>query len=130
MSTNPSNGRKVLDNLIILFFKHQLSIKVYHFQTKKYSSHKTCDEYLKKFRKNLDRFMEVAQGTYGKLETTNVSITFDTLNDDTILGAIGNFISLFDDIIKKHFTNNTDLTNIRDEILGDANQFRYLLTFN
>ena len=52
---------------INIFFEHQLTIKMFHFQTKKYGAHKAADKYLVKYQANLDRYMEVYQGEKGRL---------------------------------------------------------------
>ena len=92
---------KLLDSLIQAFFKHQLQIKMYHFQTKNYSGHKASDNYLNKFEKKLDKFMEVGQGIFGKLKISNITLNFNTLNDNTINNELNEFIKLCKSLIFK-----------------------------
>lgn len=122
---------QLLTDVILLFFKHQLKIKMYHFQTKLYGSHKTADAYLEKFENNLDKFMEVAQGIseYGKLSTKSISIVFDTLTDDNISTDLTAFIGKFMTDVYPQIKKYPDLTTIADEIVADIHQFIYLLTF-
>lgn len=121
--------QELIELLLNAFFKHQLQIKMYHFQTKKYSGHKSSDKYLDKFRENLDQFMEVAQGAFGKLKITDISINFETLNDENIFNSLDKFIEICK-LLDKHFKNYTELLNIRDQMTADAEQLKYLLTFN
>ena len=118
-----------LDNLLQSLFKHQLRIKMFHFQTKKYGAHKASDDYLSKFSGNLDKIMEVAQGHFGRLTTTNINVSFTTINDNNIVSELDSFIDVMKSL-DAPLNNYTDLLNIRDEIIGDAAQFKYLLTFD
>ena len=110
------------------FFKHQLQLKMFHFQTKGYGSHKASDEYLSKFEGNLDKFMEVAQGAFGRLNMKEMDLKFTIVDDNTIFTELDKFIKIlrgYDEFLNK----NTELLNIRDEIVSDAEQLKYLLTF-
>jgi hypothetical protein len=120
-------NKKLLELLLISFFTHQLQMKIFHFQTKIYSHHKLIDKYLDKFEKRLDKFMEVGQGIFGKFDIKKVRFDFDTIDDNNILGYLDKFIEVLKQINK--FGEWSDLINIRDDILGDVNQFKYLLTF-
>ena len=68
-----------LNNYLEEFTKHQLEMKMYHFQTKSYGAHKASDAYLVKYMVNMDQFMEVGQGNYGQVTMNKVSINFMTL---------------------------------------------------
>lgn len=117
-----------LNEIVILFFKHQLKIKTFHFQTKSYGAHKAADEYLSKFGNKMDRFMEAAQGKteFGRLNLKTIKFDTDTLTDDTIVSDLDCFIGK---IIGFKLGTHSDLISIRDDILLDINQFKYLLTF-
>lgn len=117
----------LLNDLIIVFFKHQLILKMYHFQTNLYGAHKASDTYLDTFSDNLDKFFEIAQGIYGKLNTKKIHFNFNTLNDSNIFNELNNFVDFLNKI--KNNINNTDLLNIIDEMLGNVNQLKYLFTF-
>lgn len=117
----------LLNDLILVFFKHQFILKMYHFQTESYGAHKASDSYLDTFLDNLDKFFEIAQGIYGKLTLKKVHFNFNTLNDSNINNELNSFID-FLERMKKNI-NNSDLLNIIDEMLGNVNQFKYLLTF-
>lgn len=107
-----------------------MQLKLFHFQTKDYGAHKASDKYLDKFASNFDRFMEVAQGIFGKLNIKNMEFNFSVVTDETIRKELSEFVS----ILKKFDTfegisNRTDLLTIRDEMMADAEQLKYLLTF-
>lgn len=131
MNSNSYNSNNILElvhMLLMAMFKHQLTIKMYHFQTKSYGAHKTSDTYLATFSDNLDKFMEVAQGIVGKVQLTQLDFSLTTVNDTTIFDSLNQFINILKSIDNK-FSNYSELLNIRDEIVADAQQLIYLLSF-
>jgi DNA-binding ferritin-like protein len=118
------------------FFEILLMIKLFHWKTHSYATHKATDELYTKFNGNMDTFIEVLLGKTGsRIDLMNIkSIPLVDLNDTNQLAQK---IITFKDYLVELTNNpvlssmsNTDLLNIRDEILGDMNQFLYLLTFN
>lgn len=118
----------LLELLLQYFFRHQLELKMFHFQTKLYGGHKASDEYLQNFEGNLDKFMEVAQGVYGKFDIKTINIQFNVASDESIINSLDIFISIVKKV-SKHFRDQTSLLNILDEIVADAQKLKYLLTF-
>ena len=125
-----SNKESTQEKLLLCFYEHLLKIKTFHFQTTNYGAHKASDEYIVKFLANMDRFMEVSQGigNRGKITNSEISINFTILNDQSITGEIDKFVELMN-TDSSFFTADKDLAAIRDEMVADANQFKYLLTF-
>lgn len=118
-----------LNSIIILFFQHQIQIKMYHFQTTSYGGHKAVDSYLEKFNDNFDRFMEVAQGVYGRLTVSNVNLSAHVWNDDNISKNLDGFNGILNSLTEV-LSEHTDLLTVRDEMLADVNQLKYLLSFS
>lgn len=118
----------IIEELLEDFFDHQILIKMYHFQTKHYSAHNASDDYLAKFLVNFDRFMESAQGNYGKIKTKNFTTSIDFWTDNNIDNKLEKFAKKLTDL-SKDLQKDNDLLAIRDEMLADLQQFRYLLTF-
>ena len=110
-------------------------VKLYHWKTHSFATHKSTDELYESLNENIDKFIEVLLGKTG--------IRIDLMNHKTISLIDLNSKDKLKEKIEmfKHYlvgiTNNktirsmtnTDLLNIRDEILGNLNQFLYLLTF-
>lgn len=117
-----------MESLLQLCFCHIIKIKMFHFQTKSYAKHKSSDEYFGKFLDNFDKFFEVYQGINGKFNINKININISIPTDETIGKEIDNTVNCFNEI--SSFVQNTDLLNIRDEIIADLNQLKYLLTFN
>ena len=122
------NKQNILTDVLNIFFKHQIQLKMYHFQTKSYGAHKASDSYLDGFLDKFDRFMEVAQGAFGRVETKNISASIETVSDDSINLILDKFIKELRGFDTK-FVGYSELLNIRDELIADAEQLKYLLTF-
>ena len=107
----------------------QVQIKFFHWQTKMYGKHIAFDRLLDGINGNIDEFTEIAMGKYGRVEVSGLSYTFvDFSNesvDGVIDGAIDNCLKLSSVLDPK---KDTDLLNLRDELLGKLNQTKYLLT--
>ena len=115
----------LVDELFIKMSTHQTIIKLYHFQTRLYSGHKTSDSYYSKFLELSDQFLEVAQGIYGRISLKHFNISGDTLRDSSIIAYLTKFGKYLETMEAQSITN-TDLLNIRDEMLAEVNQFKYL----
>ena len=119
---------------IVTFFLEMLNvIKLYHWKTKSYSQHKATDELYQTLNEQVDKFVEILMGKDESrihLIEKNIELidTSSTTNFKERIYEYREFLINFDNI----FTNksDSDLLNIRDEILGSLNQFLYLLTLH
>lgn len=116
------------NSLVQFFLAHQAQLKMYHFQTGLYGAHKAVDAYLTQFALVFDRFMESSQGAFGKVTNAKVSIQFDTVTDDNVIYAIDQYIGKLRSL-NKTLAKYQELLNIRDELVDNAQQLKYLLTF-
>jgi hypothetical protein len=119
---------KLIEELLSVFFQHQMKLKMYHFQTKSYGGHKASDAYLEKFANTFDKFLEVAQGIFGKVQTTQFKFSFMTVDDQSINNELDTYIKILKSL-DNDLASYSELLNIRDELIGDAAQLKYLLTF-
>jgi len=123
-----------MDNLPRFFFSLQNNIKMYHWQTISYARHKATNNLLIDIDDLIDRFMEIYQGKYGKIPIGSTTINIRTLtDDDTAADFIQKCIHFLSNITEEDTNlsiNDTDLLNIRDEMVGLLNQTLYLFTFN
>lgn len=121
--------------ITLVFLEILLMIKLFHWKTTSYPTHKSTDELYSKLNSNIDEFIEVLLGKTG-FRTDLISNKTIKLIDLTSIDSLKREIEIF----KKYLINlnnnaamkkmsNTDLFNIRDTILGDLNQFLYLLSF-
>jgi DNA-binding ferritin-like protein len=125
---------KFQKEIAIRFLEMLLMVKLYHWKTRQYSSHIATDEFYERLNDHMDKFMEILLGkTQVRMDLLNVkSISLIDMKDiDQFKGKLNDF--------KKYLVNleenpgiksmsNTDLLNIRDEILGHINQLLYLLS--
>jgi DNA-binding ferritin-like protein len=138
-SRSNSNVDSFEREITIRFLEMLLMIKLYHWKTYSYATHKATDELYSKLNENIDKFIEVLLGKVGNrinlLKTKNIRlIDFDSSVKDTnkVKSEIIRFKEYLVNLNSNPFMikmSNTDLYNIRDEILADLNQFLYLFTF-
>jgi DNA-binding ferritin-like protein len=124
---------KMKEELVNLLLKLLISVKVYHWKTKSYALHKATDKLYDSLNETIDRFVEILLGKEeSRLNMKGKSIEIvDPKNIEGFKKIIYNYRILLEKKINKYLVleSNTDLLNIRDEILGDLNQFLYLSTF-
>ena len=124
-------GREVT----VVFLEMLLMVKLFHWKTHSYATHKATDELYSKLNDDIDKFIEILLGKTGSridlMGPKSISL-IDLNSQDQLKSKIESFksylVGLTNNKGLKSMTN-TDLLNIRDEILGDMNQFLYLLTF-
>ena len=137
--TRRNRNRGLYENfereITMKFFEMILLIKLYHWKTYSYASHKATDELYTKLNENMDRFMEVLLGKTGMridLIRQKTLPLYDLTNSKELIRKVNEFkqylVNLHNHKALKVMAN-MDLMTIRDEILADMNQFLYLLSF-
>lgn len=122
---------KNLDTNINFFFHTQLQLKVLHWQTKGYARHKAFGDTYEDLDDLIDEFVEVCMGKHGRfiLQEDSKTIRIENLNEVNIVDFIQNIktklISISNELSKE---SDTDLLNIKDEMLAKINKLAYLLT--
>jgi hypothetical protein len=130
-SLNKNFGKEVT----IIFLEMLLMVKLFHWKTHSYATHKATDELYDKLNDDIDKFIEVLLGKTGsRIDLMgHKSISLIDLNSpEQLKSKIDSFKSYLVGLTNSKglsSMSNTDLLNIRDEILSDMNQFLYLLTF-
>jgi hypothetical protein len=119
----------------VVFFEMLLMVKLFHWKTYSYATHKATDKLYAKLNEDIDSFIEVLLGKTGvRIDLTGqknirlIDLTSPEALKREIEAFKGYLVSLSSNKAMKTMSN-TDLFNIRDTILGDMNQFLYLLTF-
>ena len=119
--------------MIHLMMTLRNQVKLYHWQTMKYPRHIATDELVGKLDTNIDQFVEVYVGKYGRPKLSGRTSAIRLLNhsDKEATRFIQDAISWMNsELPKKLKKTDTDLLNIRDTIVADLNQTLYLFTFN
>ena len=108
----------------------QIQFKFLHWQTFGDAKHRAYGDIHDSILEHLDKFAEAMMGKYGRIEfQPEFAIAFQdikVLNMQNFMDGITEFlVSLTDQLDSRY---DTDLLNIRDEMLGDINKLKYLLT--
>lgn len=120
--------------IVELFFEMLNTIKLYHWKTNHYATHKATDELHERLSEHIDTFVEIM---IGKLPTDRSRISYphpttpiyDLSSTKDLIQKLGEYVTILE-----NFTNifdskrDSDLLNIRDEMLGNINQALYLLS--
>jgi hypothetical protein len=133
--SSPTN-KYTQQKIVIMFLQMLNTVKLFHWKTHSHSQHKATDELYSNLNTNIDTFVEIMLGkTGGRVNLTGVKSI--PLNDYTNVIDFTKEINKYKQFLINmnkdagiNITNNSDLLNVRDEILGNLNQFTYLLTFN
>ena len=121
-------------NIVIYFLEMLHTIKLFHWKTTGYAIHKATDDLHSKLSESVDSFVEIMLGKHGGRVQLQSQTTL-TVKDyaSTAKDSFKKEIEEYKEFLQK-LTNtldaskDSDLLNIRDEMLGQLNQFTYLLT--
>jgi DNA-binding ferritin-like protein len=115
-------------NVITPLIQFQQQLRIFHWQTDSFSQHKAFGKAYESLDELIDSFLEKFMGTFGRSKpTTTFVLELKPLSQNNVDISI----QLFIDYLKRmdnEISNNSDLLNIRDEILGEIHQLKYLLS--
>jgi DNA-binding ferritin-like protein len=117
--------------IVQTFMEMLNAVKLYHWNTHSFSQHKATDELHSRLSENVDKFMEVLLGKdASRLKHLDKKIALiNARNTTEFKSRIHEYRECFIDMNNCFDSHrDSDLLNIRDEILADLNQFLYLLT--
>jgi len=118
-------SQQIINKIMKFFFTLQILNKMYHLSTTSFARHKASDEFDESFQKHIDRFAEVYIGKYNVKPVINkLNFDQDFLTEDGIVLLFTQSRTYLQNLDK--LITDTELLNIRDEILGDINQTLYL----
>jgi len=115
------------------FFTMREQIKLFHWQTHSYPRHKATDAVIESLDTSIDKYVEVYMGKYGrmKLSGPTASVHLKNLSETSIIKFIKTcIIYLNKDLVSRLRDDDTDLINIRDEMLAELNQLLYLFSLH
>jgi hypothetical protein len=118
------------EELILKLVQIQNQFRFLHWQTFGYSKHKAYGKIYENLGDLIDTFTESIMGKYGRPEfESEFSIMFQdikVMNIQNFLDVITEFLVGMTDQLDTRY--DTDLLNLRDEMLGEINKLKYLLT--
>ena len=132
MESTKSHTKIDKQALVKVFIQMLNTIKMFHWKTYSYAKHEATDLLYKDLNKYIDEFIETMLGKYNtRIPSFEESIKLKNHeSSDKLKKEIFKYkkflVSLNDLLDEK---NDSDLLNIRDEILASLNQFLYLFSF-
>jgi hypothetical protein len=115
-------------NVITPLLQFQQQLRIFHWQTDSYAQHKAFGNIYESLDDLVDSFVEKFMGTFGRSKpTTTFVLELKPLSQSNVDIVIQHFIDYLKDM-DNEIPDNSDLLNIRDEILGEIHQLKYLLS--
>ena len=119
-------------DFVLMFIQLQQQFRMLHWGTKHYARHKAYGRIYDNLEDLIDNFVETYMGKYGTVKVGGqgsiVLKDIDQIDIPTFLNDATQFLLGFTNTLDS--IADTDLLNIRDEILGAMNRLKYLLTLN
>lgn len=116
-----------MDQIVMQLVQMEQQMRIFHWQTKSHARHKAFGKVYANLGDLIDTFTEAWMGRNGRvrvsgpIELQNLGGDVEQIVDVYIETLIG-----MTDVLDAQ--TDTDLLNIRDEILGEFNRLKYLLT--
>jgi DNA-binding ferritin-like protein len=116
-----------INKIVSFCFTLQLLNKLYHWNTTSFARHKATDEFNTSLSSILDQFTEVYIGRYNvKPVVTHIDLDESYLSDDNIVNMFITVRNQLQQFETELMIRDTDLLNIRDELLAAVNKTLYL----
>jgi hypothetical protein len=131
-SKKQKSKSKDIGSIALYFTYVRDKMKFYHWSTKSFARHSASDKFVSSLSDKMDRFIEVMQGSEGQriVLPSKSKYSFNNETDESIVKVLKKFRDwLSNDLPSYIKTSDTDLLNIRDDILGDVNNTLYLFDF-
>jgi len=118
--------------LIGFFFGLRNNLYLYHLTTYKYPRHVAVGTLVDTFDDLIDKFLETFFGKYGRPDTfPETMIRLSKLSDGEAYLELNNYIDFLNNEIPLLVdSKDSDLLNIRDEMVGTLNNNKYLFLLN
>jgi hypothetical protein len=121
---NTTTGGDIVTTLLTI----RNQIKLYHWQTGSFARHKATDDLTAALDTAIDTFVEVYMGRYGRPKVSK-TIKLGNYSEAEAQRFVSKQRKFLSEVLpRKIKKNDTDLLNIRDEILGELNKVLYLFT--
>jgi len=120
-----------LSSNVNFLLKTQVQFRIMHWQTKGFARHNAYGGIYDALDDLIDRYVEVAMGKSGRfvLDETTGTLTLINLKDIKIIDHVQSIKAELMNLSNElDSTKDTDLLNIRDEMLAEVNKLAYLLT--
>ena len=115
-------------NIVTAMLTIRNQVKLYHWQTGSFARHKATDDLTAALDTNIDEFVEVYMGKYGRPKVSG-SIKLHNFSESAAKAFVAKQTKYLTSVLPKEIkSTDTDLLNVRDTILADLNKVLYLFT--
>jgi DNA-binding ferritin-like protein len=117
-------------NFLSILLELQNQLRIYHWQTESFATHKALGDAYENLDEHIDTFVEEFMGKYGKIRSDKgFNINLKNIDQSDINNVINTAIEFLSKQLPSILqTDDTNLFNIRDEMLGTLEKLKYLLT--
>ena len=116
-------------NIVSTFLRIQNQLRIFHWQTKSYAQHKAFGKAYEELDGLVDDFIEVFMGKHGRVKAAlKYVIELDNFDDASTNEIVDSYIQYLTSLSEDLLPTDTDLLNIRDEMLAVLHRLKYLLT--
>lgn len=120
------------ETIVQVFFNMLLNIRLYHWSTTSYARHTGSGALYDALGLLIDQFTETYMGRYKRPEfKSSFNVQVKQFHDSNISDALREYIQFLKYEVPNYLKeSDTDLLNIRDEMVGEINKTLYLFTLN
>jgi DNA-binding ferritin-like protein len=131
MSSNNNNNMSKGAKIVMFFFELQLNIKLYHWTTESYSNHKATNKLFENISDLIDSFVEKYMGAFSRpVMKSGSSVPIQNMTKTKYIKLLKQAQDYLRGDLEKVIAKNSELLNIRDEMLGEIDQSLYFATLN
>lgn len=121
---NTSSGGDIVSHMLTI----RNQVKLYHWQTGSFARHKATDDLTVALDTSIDTFVEIYMGKYGRPKVSG-TIKLHNFSESAAKSFVAKERKYLEvDLPRKIKKTDSDLLNVRDEILGELNKVLYLFT--
>jgi len=118
------------NEIIVNLLAAQNQMKIFHWQTDSYAQHKAFGKVYDNLSDLIDNFVEVCMGKHGRPDfggEFNIPLfDFNSISVDEYVTSVIEFLISLSAVYQPEI--DSDILNIRDEILAEFDRLKYLLT--
>ena len=131
MSNNNNNNASKGAKIVLYFLELQINIKLYHWTTNSYANHKTTNKLFEKLSDLIDSFVEKYMGAFSRpVMKIGSNVPIQNMTKTKYIKLLKQAQDYLRGDLEKVIAKNTELLNIRDEMLGEIDQALYFTTLN
>ena len=131
MSNNNNNNASKAAAAVLFFFELQMNVKMYHWTTTQYSNHKATNKLLDKLSDLIDSFIEKYMGAYSRpVMKSGSSVPIQNMTKTKYVKLLKTAQEYLRGDLEKMISKNSELLNLRDEMLAELDQGLYFATLS